>query len=165
MIIMRVAAAVAALALAGAAAAQQPGAPEIWETMSVAQARSLAAEIGAEVSGVEPTDGGGFAMHLTEADGLVFEVRGLECAGAGEARACPEFDFIAYFEADSAADAVAMAERIDVIWVNDTALDDGVMVVRMNILHGGVTRAHMRRQFENFIEALWVVRDQAYPEG
>lgn len=148
---------------AGSTAAQTPDGDQVWQDMSVAEARVLAVESGGVVRSVEDTETGEYVMAIDYPDGLPVTLKGLGCHGAGDAKRCEEFQFSAYFAFDTETEAAAQEHALDVIWLADKRYDNELMVWRMGFV-GGTTRTHMLKTFLVFVETVWAAQAIVYPQ-
>ncbi len=143
--------------------AQIPDGDQVWQDMSLAEARVLAVESGGVVRSVEDTETGEYVMTIDYPDGLPVMLKGLSCHGAGDAKRCEEFQFSAYFAFDSEAEAAAQEHALDVIWLADKRYDNELMVWRMGFV-SGATRTHMLKTFLVFVETVWAAQAIVYPQ-
>lgn len=112
-------------------------------------AKSLLAEGGAriieEIDGDTPLDEG-WAVHAEAPDGLTVVWRGMNCKGpAGPQRACTEYEIGVPLRTPSAAFASELANERNVLFLNDTAIEETYYVWRMGFTYGGVTRDHLKQ--------------------
>jgi len=144
--------------------AQTSDGDQVWQDMSVAEARVLAAESGGVVRSVEDTDTGEYVMAIDYPDGLPVTLKGMGCKGVGDAKRCEEFQFSAYFAFDTEAEAAAQEHALDVIWLADKRYDNDLTVWRMGFV-GGTTRSHMLKTFIVFVEAVWAAQAIVHPQS
>lgn len=136
----------------------------VWQRMSVGQARDLIEGEGGKVEEVADTETGEYVMSARSSDKLPFKLKGYDCRGVGEAKACVRFEFVAFFRFDGEEEAARYEHDLAINWLADQSGDDGYLDVwRMGSLEGGVTRAHMRYQLRAFIDAVWSAQETVYP--
>jgi hypothetical protein len=164
--VARIAAIALVTALLFGLAACAPGAaaePELWESVSLAQARELIEEAGGRIGEVRDRPDGEYVIEAVLPDGLPLKWEGLTCKG--EARACTEFAMVVALPAGSEARAKQIALERDVYYVADGFEGADYLVWRMSFTYGGVTRAHVRQQLIETLNSARIARKEIATEG
>jgi hypothetical protein len=137
---------------------------EVWDRLSVAQARQLLEDIGAKPGKVEDKVNGDYSIQVNHGGDLPFTLTGFDCRGSGETKSCPRYEISASFSMESEAEAARLEHRVAMNWIVDSSDENGYLDVwRQFSLEGGVTRGHLKNELQGFVNALLNVVDIVYP--
>tara|TARA_R110002051_G_scaffold25276_1_gene61788 strand:+ start:102 stop:644 length:543 start_codon:yes stop_codon:yes gene_type:complete len=137
------------------------GAAEGLSTMSVAQARGYAEASGGTVRQVEDLEDGTYEMTIDYPGEIPVYLLGFDCAAAGEAKRCSEFQLFAYFGFDTEAEARAMEHTLDINWLSDLQVGLQLQVWRYALVAGSTDR-HLIVTFQTFVDAVRAAIDIVY---
>ena len=133
------------------AVADEPGDATVITVVSVKDARDVLTRAGAEVGKADYSADGFTMIAALDADRHVtFE--GMDCKGADEAMACPEFKITAIWQLDTSAHAEASVKKLGYNYISVAAFGNEVDLWRMDFISGGVTRRHFRNTVLEFLD-------------
>jgi hypothetical protein len=146
-----------AVAIAGALLALLDGcakpAPDngLLTSVGVKDARDLLTQAGAKVEKTEFTPDG-FAVTASVGVDQPVWFGGLNCKGAADAMTCTEYKIVAGWEIDTPARATALAGQMNYNYTSAFAEGKSINLTRMEFAYGGITREHLRRTLQEFLD-------------
>jgi hypothetical protein len=151
-------AALAVLALPGAAAAQS------WTDWGEAEARQLIEAENGVVTEITHGPGAEMTLLATIDDWLIVSLIGQDCEGDGAKQRCKSLGFSALFEVDDPARAATLEDSLNFQYVADLAMEGDIVIHRQVELIGGAPLANIRAQLNGFVIVSEHVTAEIWPE-
>ena len=120
-------------------------------SVGVKDAKDLLTASGAKVEKTEFTPDG-FAVTASVGVDQPVWFGGLNCKGAADAMTCTEYKIVAGWEIDTPAHATALAGQMNYNYTSAFAEGKSINLTRMEFAYGGITREHLRRTLQEFLD-------------
>ncbi len=120
-------------------------------SVGVKDARDLLTASGAKVEKTEFT-ADGFAVTASVGVDQPVWFGGLNCKGAADAMTCTEYKIVAGWELDTPVQAAALAGQMNYNYTSAFAEGKNINLTRMEFAYGGITREHLRRTLQEFLD-------------
>jgi len=134
-------------------------------SLSESDITAITADIGWTGGERRELEGGDFSQSFTLSNGLPVQLEGLACE-EDALPGCPEYQLSVIFGLGSSARAAEVGAGLSYRWADVwLTTEEAVVVSRMEFLHGGVARNHVRETFATFEQIARDAASKAFPCG